>query len=293
MQQDGLVRLSLKRAFADGTIAVDMDPLSFLCRLATSVAPPRFDTVKYAGVLASASPWRKRIGPAPCEAAGACEGGRRARSQTQAGRLTAVGRACAPPVCDRCPRGPNLQGQEEARRHDHRAEQHRPLPHRARRAQRRSSSLTQPRAAVLQEHRRAPQGARGRRVAYLKNTPGQSNRLAGRRVPAARRCAPVRPLRRLRPALSSTGRGAATLAVPPPRFVAPHLLAQRSGFFYLRAPEARDQGVGAGAGEARGQKVILFKDRHQPGVGEEAEEARGEAEGKGSLAEPRAQGRGR
>ncbi|WP_437964522.1 hypothetical protein [Sorangium sp. So ce260] len=33
-QQDGLVRLSLKRAFADGTVAVDMDPLSLLCRLA-------------------------------------------------------------------------------------------------------------------------------------------------------------------------------------------------------------------------------------------------------------------
>ena len=40
LQQDGLVRLSLKRAFADGTVAVDMDPLSLLCRLATSVPPP-------------------------------------------------------------------------------------------------------------------------------------------------------------------------------------------------------------------------------------------------------------
>ena len=39
LQQDGLVRLSLKRAFADGTVAVDMDPLSLLCRLAASVPP--------------------------------------------------------------------------------------------------------------------------------------------------------------------------------------------------------------------------------------------------------------
>ncbi|WP_437939259.1 transposase [Sorangium sp. So ce341] len=54
-QQDGLVRLSLKPAFADGTVAVDMDPLSLLCRLAASVPPPRFHTVKHAGVLASAS----------------------------------------------------------------------------------------------------------------------------------------------------------------------------------------------------------------------------------------------
>ncbi|WP_437905949.1 transposase [Sorangium sp. So ce327] len=54
-QQDGLVRRSRRRAFADGTVAVDMDPLSLLCRLAASVPPPRFHTVKYAGVLASAS----------------------------------------------------------------------------------------------------------------------------------------------------------------------------------------------------------------------------------------------
>jgi hypothetical protein len=32
-----------------------MAPLSLLCRLAASVPPPRFHTVKYAGVLASAS----------------------------------------------------------------------------------------------------------------------------------------------------------------------------------------------------------------------------------------------
>ncbi|WP_437624015.1 transposase [Sorangium sp. So ce1151] len=54
-QQDGMVRLSRRRAFADGTVAVDMDPLSLLCRLAASVPPPRFQTVKDAGVLASAS----------------------------------------------------------------------------------------------------------------------------------------------------------------------------------------------------------------------------------------------
>jgi Putative transposase len=49
---DGLVRITLKKAYTDGTIAVDMDPLSLLCRLATSGPPPRFHTVKYAGALA-------------------------------------------------------------------------------------------------------------------------------------------------------------------------------------------------------------------------------------------------
>jgi hypothetical protein len=63
LRPDGLVRIALKRAFADGTLAVEMDPLSLLCRLATSVPPPRFHTVKYAGVLAPASARRARIKP--------------------------------------------------------------------------------------------------------------------------------------------------------------------------------------------------------------------------------------
>ena len=57
------MRITLKKAYADGTVAVDMDPLSLLCRLATSVPLPHFHTVHYAGVLASASPWRSRLTP--------------------------------------------------------------------------------------------------------------------------------------------------------------------------------------------------------------------------------------
>ena len=77
LRPDGLVRIAPERAYADGTVAVDMDPLSLLCRLAASVPPPRFHTVKYAGVLASASahrPARSRIAPRPkqVEAAAAC-----------------------------------------------------------------------------------------------------------------------------------------------------------------------------------------------------------------------------
>jgi hypothetical protein len=60
---NGLVRITLKKAYADGTIAVDMDPLSLMCRLATSVPPPRRHTIKYSGVLAPASPWRRHLTP--------------------------------------------------------------------------------------------------------------------------------------------------------------------------------------------------------------------------------------
>ena len=63
LRPDGLVRIALKRAYTDGTVAVEMDPLSLLCRLAASVPPPRHHIVRYAGVLASASAWRSRIAP--------------------------------------------------------------------------------------------------------------------------------------------------------------------------------------------------------------------------------------
>ena len=62
---DGLVRIALKRPFADGTFAVDLDPLSLLSRLAASVPAKGTHTVRYAGVLASASKVRPRIVPRP------------------------------------------------------------------------------------------------------------------------------------------------------------------------------------------------------------------------------------
>jgi hypothetical protein len=36
---DGLVRITLKKAYSDGTVAVDMDPLSLLCRLDVLTCP--------------------------------------------------------------------------------------------------------------------------------------------------------------------------------------------------------------------------------------------------------------
>jgi len=58
-----LVEIALKRPFSDGTYAVQLDPLSLLVRLVSTVPPPRFHTVRYAGVLAPASRLRPRIVP--------------------------------------------------------------------------------------------------------------------------------------------------------------------------------------------------------------------------------------
>jgi hypothetical protein len=62
---DGQLRIVLKRPFSDGTTAIDMDPLSLLCRLAALVPAPRRHTVRYAGVLSSAAPWRALVIPPP------------------------------------------------------------------------------------------------------------------------------------------------------------------------------------------------------------------------------------
>lgn len=62
---NGLVRILLKRAFSDGTTAIDLDPLSLLCRLAAAVPPPRAHRVHYSGVLAAAHRWRPRVVPPP------------------------------------------------------------------------------------------------------------------------------------------------------------------------------------------------------------------------------------
>jgi hypothetical protein len=125
---DALVRITLKKAYADGTVAVDMDPLSLLCRLATSVPPPRFHTVRYADVLASASPWRSRIAPKPPAQTGEPETPKGAGGYRPWAEL--VARTFAP------------------------------LPRRGARGDRGAAPLAEPRPAVLEEPRPAPAGAR-------------------------------------------------------------------------------------------------------------------------------------
>jgi Putative transposase len=141
---DALVRITLKKAYADGTVAVDMDPLSLLCRLASSVPPPRFHTVRYAGVLASASPWRSRIAPKPPAETGEPETPKRAGGYRPWAELLAR----------------TFPGAHEAARDGHRPGEHRPLPRRGGRGDRGAAPLAEPRPAVLEQPRPAPAGAR-------------------------------------------------------------------------------------------------------------------------------------
>jgi hypothetical protein len=55
----------LKKPFSDGTVAVDLDPLSLLCRLVALVPAPRFHTMRYFSVLAAAAQWRPLVVPKP------------------------------------------------------------------------------------------------------------------------------------------------------------------------------------------------------------------------------------
>jgi hypothetical protein len=66
---DGRLLCRLKRRWRDGTAAFVFEPKKFVGRLAALVPPPRFQLVRYAGVLAPGTPLRTRIVPEPAEPA--------------------------------------------------------------------------------------------------------------------------------------------------------------------------------------------------------------------------------
>ena len=71
LTQDGLVAIQLKRPFRDGTVSVEMDPLSLVSRLAAAVHPPRFHSIRYGGILAPHAQWRPFVIPPPSPATAA------------------------------------------------------------------------------------------------------------------------------------------------------------------------------------------------------------------------------
>ena len=60
---DGRLLYHLKRSWRDGTDSVVFEPLEFLERLAALVPAPRFNMIRYSGVLAPAAAWRARLAP--------------------------------------------------------------------------------------------------------------------------------------------------------------------------------------------------------------------------------------
>jgi hypothetical protein len=65
---DGRVRIQLKRAWSDGTTALELSRLELVERLMALVPPPRANQVHYHGVLASRSRLRARVRPTPPKA---------------------------------------------------------------------------------------------------------------------------------------------------------------------------------------------------------------------------------
>lgn len=60
---DGRALYRLRHRWRDGTSSVILDPLDLIGKLAALVPPPRFNLVRYHGILAPAARWRSRIVP--------------------------------------------------------------------------------------------------------------------------------------------------------------------------------------------------------------------------------------
>ena len=60
---DGRVAYKLRHKWRNGATHVIFEPLDLVAKLAAIVPPPRFNLVRYHGIFAPASSWRKRIVP--------------------------------------------------------------------------------------------------------------------------------------------------------------------------------------------------------------------------------------
>lgn len=151
---DGLVRIALKKPFSDGTVAVDLDPLSLLCRLVALVPAPRFYTVRYFGVLAPAAKWRPLVVPKPPPPATTQDASSCAPRENFS--VSPLGRALEEDVRDRRRNLPRLRRPYAPARRRHRAAERRQVPAPPRRAYRATRTCSAPRPTVLQEPRLPP-----------------------------------------------------------------------------------------------------------------------------------------
>ena len=63
LMSDGRLRYQMKKAWSDGTVALVFAPLDLIARICAMIPPPRFNMVRYHGVLAPASALREEVVP--------------------------------------------------------------------------------------------------------------------------------------------------------------------------------------------------------------------------------------
>ena len=174
-----LVRLDLKKPFADGTVAIEMDPLSLLWRLCASVPPPRRHRrlLRRALVAREVALAHRACACARSRAgAGAAVHGARARhdnGECPGGCRGILATALPQAIACRVARA-KLRHRRRALRPLRRQPQtpsgragpreHPSHPASSRRADRAAAAVTRARPALLEEHRAAPQRRRAGRA---------------------------------------------------------------------------------------------------------------------------------
>ncbi len=151
LRPDGLVRLHLKKPFADGTLAVEMDPLSPLPpgHQRPAPAPAHRD-------LRGRARRRQPLEAAPCSRA--CFTLPDAPASDP--HLQDVGRVAEADLRPRRPGVPALPAPHAPGRPDHQGREHRALPDRHRRGNRVAAALARACSAVLEEPRSPPSRVR-------------------------------------------------------------------------------------------------------------------------------------
>lgn len=87
---DGRVRLGLKRAWSDGTTAIQLSPVELAEKLAAIIPPPRANQTLYAGILAGNAAWRAEVVPKVPTSTDAQQAERLALKLVKRGRKTSL-----------------------------------------------------------------------------------------------------------------------------------------------------------------------------------------------------------
>jgi hypothetical protein len=129
---DGRVAYALRKPRKNGATHLVLSPVQFLARIAALVPPPRFPLLRFAGVLAPKSPWRKDVVPHPQSATSAPastpakKDGKKKTAATASAAAAPLGDLPAngqrPPLAD-APKGPRTslgEGDPAARLRAHR-----------------------------------------------------------------------------------------------------------------------------------------------------------------------------